>query len=119
MHLDEAIRRAHLLGLETIRPAILVARAQMAHRKWRVEPSSNLDESAQTIGEQAVELATAIDSQLVLADSHLLLAELALDREDRDGVFRHANEAFRFAECDGKPFTYSITQNRAMSLLSS
>ncbi len=51
------------------------------------------------------------------ADAHLLMAQLALDANDKRAALSHARDARRLATCDGEPYVYRVAYDEAGELL--
>lgn len=68
--------------------------------------------------EAALKIAERSDFVFATADAHLLLARLALKGRDRLSARKHAEEARRWAVCDGPPdYTYKVAYDEAVKLL--
>ena len=109
----QACRRIRLVELE---PAILLALARW-HDANREGPQAR--EHAGEARERATEalaLAKRCGYRMDEADAHLLLA--GLRRGEAPGVARwHAEQAVERAFCDGPPYAYQPTYDRAQDLL--
>ena len=77
-----------------------------------------LREEAERLAEEALTITERSGYVLQGADVHLFLAEMEIERGDRERALAHAREARRLATCDGPPdYTYKVAYDEAGALL--
>jgi len=108
--LDEALRRCRAINMVKLEPAILLAQARLARTVGQNSISANSAEEARLAAERS-------GYRLHLADSHNLLAQLALDKSDPAAACAHAQQAYNYALCDGPPHAYQSALDEAQRLL--
>lgn len=110
-HLDEALERCRRINMVDHEANILIDLARL-----RIETAA-LHE-ARRLAEEALVIAERSGDVLQGADAHLVLAQLAKDRGDKNALRHHATEALRLATCDGPPdYTYKAAYDEATALL--
>jgi tetratricopeptide (TPR) repeat protein len=109
--LDEAFKRCRSINLLEIEADILIDLASL-----RIATAA--PDEAQRLAEEALIITDRSGYVLQGADAHLVLAQLAKDRGDTNGLREHATEALRLATCDGPPdYTYKAAYDEATALL--
>ncbi|HEY2665192.1 MAG TPA: hypothetical protein VGI47_12685, partial [Candidatus Binataceae bacterium] len=109
-HLTEALTRCRRINMVDTEPDILLAWARW-HRK-----QGNSDQ-ALADAQEALAIADRCEFGLVQADAHNLLAQLALDSNDRATARHHAEIGRERAWCDGPPHCYKPALDEADALL--
>jgi len=75
-------------------------------------------EEAERLAEEALTITERSGYVLQGADVHLFLAEIEIERGDREKALAHTREARRLATCDGPPdYTYKVAYDEAGALL--
>jgi hypothetical protein len=109
-HLTEALTRCRRINLIEFEPDIL-----LAWTRWH--RAAGHPKEAHECAKDALAIADRCEYRLVQADTHNLLARLALDAGDRAEARRHAEIARERAWCDGPPHCYKPALDEAESLL--
>ena len=82
------------------------------------DDKEKLREEAERLAEEALVITERSGYVLQGADVHLFLAEIEIERGDRERALAHAREARRLATCDGPPdYTYKVAYDEAGALL--
>jgi len=75
-------------------------------------------EETERLAEEALTITERSGYVLQGADVHLFLAEIEIERGDREKALAHTREARRLATCDGPPdYTYKVAYDEAGALL--
>ena len=84
----------------------------------RLRMATAVPDEAQRLAEEAIVITERSGYVLQGTDAHLVLAQLAKDRDDAKLLREHAAEALRLATCDGPPdYTYKAAYDEASALL--
>lgn len=102
-HLGESLIQCRRINLIEREPAILLALARLQHDRMTAL--------------EALAIADRCEYRLDQADSHNLLAELALEAGDNTLAREHAELAKERAWCDGPPNSYKAAYEKAERLL--
>ncbi|MEE8163781.1 MAG: hypothetical protein V3T92_07260, partial [Anaerolineae bacterium] len=110
-HLTEALTLCRRINLVELEPEILL---EMARLQWAQaqsnevmsDESTRLQEKALELAREALAIADRCEYRLKQADIHNFLAQLALERGDREEAREHAEIARERAWCDGPPHCY-------------
>ncbi len=123
-HLTEALTRCRHIDLVELEPDILL---EMARLRWAQaqgdevtgEESTRLQEEALKLAQEALTIADRCEYRLKQADIHNFLAQVALEKGDREEARKHARIARERAWCDGPPHCYKPALDEAERLLES
>ena len=123
-HLTEALTRCRRINMVEMEPDILL---EMARLRWAQaqgdevtgDESTRLREEALGSAQEALSIADRCEYRLVQADIHNLLAQVALEKGDREEARRHAEIAKERAWCDGPPHCYKPALEEAERMLES
>lgn len=123
-HLTEALTRCRRINLVELEPDILL---EMARLRWvqargdevTSDESTRLQEKALELAREALAIANRCEYRLKQADIHNFLAQLALERGDREEAREHAEIARERAWCDGPPHCYKPALEEAERILES
>ena len=110
-HLTETLTRCRAINMVDHEADILLDLARLRRDQGHGDEALRLAGEALIITER---------SEYVLqgADVHLFLAEMALERKDREAALAHARQARQLATCDGPPdHTYRVAYDEATALL--
>ncbi len=110
-HLTEALTRCRGINMVDHEAYILLDLARLRRDQGHTDEALRLAGEALIITER---------SEYVLqgADVHLFLAEMALEKGDREAALAHAQQARHLATCDGPPdYTYRVAYDEAGALL--
>jgi tetratricopeptide (TPR) repeat protein len=110
-HLTDSLTRCRTINNVEEEPNILLELARLRRDQGRRNVALDRADEALLITER---------SSYVLqgADVHLLLAQFALDVDDRPAALEHAQEAHTLATCDGPPdYTYKVAYDEAAAML--
>ena len=106
-HLIEALTRCRAINLVEMEADILLdlARVRRDERSFAVaqDDKEKLREAAVRLAEDALSITERSGYVLQGADVHLFLAEIEIERGDRERTLAHAQAARRLATCDGPP----------------
>ncbi len=69
------------------------------------------------LGEEALAVADRCEYRLKQAEIHNLLAQIALDKGERDTARQRAELAKKRAECDGAPHAYQAAIDVAQAII--
>ena len=121
-HLTEALARCRAINMVDQEADILLdlARVRWDERSFAVaqDDKEKLREEAKRLAEEALTITERSGYVLQGADVHLFLAEIEIERGDREKALAHAREARRLATCDGPPdYTYKVAYDEAGALL--
>ncbi len=131
-HLTEALARCRAINMVEAEADILLDLARVrwdeAHGSFDSGPhtprasaqddNGKLIEEAKRLAEEALVITERSGYVLQGADVHLFLAEIEIERGDREKALAHAQEARRLATCDGPPdHTYKVAYDEAGALL--
>ena len=87
-------------------------------RRSSDDEERSLKEEAERLAEEALTITERSGYVLQGADVHLFLAEIEMERGDREKALAHAQDARRLATCDGPPdYTYKVAYDEAGALL--
>jgi tetratricopeptide (TPR) repeat protein len=109
-HLLEALTRCRTINSVDTEGDILIDLA-------RLRMDLNEDDEAGRLAEEALTITERSGYVLQGADAHLVLAGLALRRNDKSEALRHAQAARTLATCDGEPYVYRVAYDEAGVLL--
>jgi tetratricopeptide (TPR) repeat protein len=123
-HLTEALTRCRRINLVELEPDILL---EMARLRWAqaqgdevtCEESTRLREEALGLAREALAIADRCEYRLKQADVHNFLAQVALEKGDREEAMKHAEIAKERAWCDGPPYCYKPALEEAERILES
>ena len=123
-HLTEALTRCRRINLVEFEPDILLEMARLRWVQARGDEvtsgeSMRLQEEVLGLTREALQIADRCEYRLVQADVHNFLAQVALDREDREEAQKHAEVAKERAWCDGPPHCYKPALEEAERILES
>jgi tetratricopeptide (TPR) repeat protein len=111
LHLNRALECCRRINMVDHEATILIDLA-------RLRGATGAPAEAQRLAEEALLITERSGYVLQGADVHLELAKLALARGDKASALDHAQEARRFATCDGPPdYTYKVAYDEAGALL--
>ena len=121
-HLTEALARCRAINLVEFEADILLnlARVRWDERSFAgaQDDKEKLREAAVRLAEDALSITERSGYVLQGADVHLFLAEIEIERGDRERTLAHAQAARRLATCDGPPdYTYKVAYDEAGALL--
>lgn len=110
-HLHEALARCRRINLVEVEADVLIDLA-------RLRMATSARDEARRLAEEALIITERSEYVLQGADTHLVLAQLAKDCGDANGIREHATEARRLATCGGPPeYTYKAAYDEAIALL--
>jgi tetratricopeptide (TPR) repeat protein len=109
-HLTEALTRCRNINMVDHEAAILIDLA-------RLRIDQNEREEALRLMQEALIITERSEYVLQGADVHLIMAQLALDANDKRAALSHARQARRLATCDGEPYVYRVAYDEAGELL--
>jgi tetratricopeptide (TPR) repeat protein len=121
-HLSEALTRCRGINMVEHEADILLDLARLRHATLTPGPSPSpgrggLDE-VQRLAEEALLITERCGYVLQGADVHLFLAQIEIERGDREKAADHARQARELATCDGPPdYTYKVAYEEAGALL--
>jgi tetratricopeptide (TPR) repeat protein len=123
-HLTEALTRCRRINLVEVEPDILL---EMARLRWAQaggdevtsDESTRLREEALGLAREALAIADRCEYRLKQADVHNFLAQVALEKGDREEAMKHAEIAKERAWCDGPPHCYKPALEEAERILES
>jgi tetratricopeptide (TPR) repeat protein len=121
-HLTEAVTRCRRINLVELESDILL---EMARLRWAQsqrkeltsEESTRLQGEALRLAREALAIADRCEYRLKQADIHNFLAQVALDKGDREEARKHTEIARKRAWCDGPPHCYKPALEEAERLL--
>jgi tetratricopeptide (TPR) repeat protein len=123
-YLTEALARCRGINAVDAEADILldlarVRREQLKHGDTGTRRrGDDLAAEASRLAEEALLITERSGYVLQGADVHLFLAEMEIERGDRERALEHAREARRLATCDGPPdYTYKVAYDEAGALL--
>ncbi len=110
-HLNAALQRCRRNNTVETEAEILVDLA-------RLSIATSAPDEAKRLAEEALLITERCGYVMQGADAHLVLAQLAKDRDDAKALRGHATEALRLATCDGPPdYTYKVAFDEATALV--
>ena len=124
MHISEALTRCRRINLVESEPDILL---EMARLRWAQaqgeevtgEESTRLREESLSLAREALAIADRCEYRLKQADIHNFLAQVAMEKGDREEAQKHAEIARERAWCDGPPHCYKPALEEAERILES
>jgi len=123
-HLTEALIRCRRINLLELEPDILLEMARLRWARARrdevtSDESTRLQKEALGLAREALEIANRCEYRLKQADVHNFLAQVALEKGDREEARKHAEIARERAWCDGPPHCYKPALEEAERILES
>jgi tetratricopeptide (TPR) repeat protein len=123
-HLTEALTRCRRINMVDHEPDILL---EMARLRWAQargdevtgEESARLHRESLKLVREALQIADRCEYRLKQADIHNFLAQVALEKGNREETWKHAEIAKERAWCDGPPHCYKPALEEAERMLES
>ena len=119
-HLSQALTRCRRINLVVLEPDILL---EIAWLRWAqsagAQQAAPLREESLSLAREALEIADRCEYRLKQADIHNFLAQVALEKGDREEARKHAEVARKRAWCDGPPHCYKPALEEAERMLKS
>jgi len=113
----EVLIRCRQINLVELEPDILLEMARLRYAQATSKESTGLREEALGLAQEALEIADRCEYRLKQADIHNFLAQVALEKGDREEARRHAEIAKERAWCQGPPHCYKPALEEAGRLL--
>jgi tetratricopeptide (TPR) repeat protein len=112
-HLNQSLERCRRINLVDAEAGILIELA-------RLRIATEVSNEAKQLAEEALAITERCGYVLQGADAHLVLAQLAKAKGDKEALKHHATKAKRLATCEGPPdYTYKVAYDEAEALLAS
>ena len=123
-HLTVVLTRCRRINLVALEPDILL---EMARLRWAQaqgkevtsDESTRLREESLKLAQETLAIADRCEYRLKQADIHNFLAQVALEKGDREEARKHAEIAKERAWCDGPPHCYKPALEEAERILES